>query len=338
VVLAEDGPLVGDLRDAGVEVLVRPLAVVRRSLMNPRGITRIVAAFALDAGGLGRLARSRSVDIVHSNTSVTLGGAATARLAGVPHVWHVREIYAGFERWFASYRRFLLTADALPCVSAATAAQFAGHPRAGVIADGVPYPPRPVPREEARAVLGLPGDAFVAALLGRIAPWKGQGVLVRALARSDEATVALICGAPWPGDEHVRRAVEELAVSLGVASRTRLTGMVEPDLAFGAADVVVVPSTQPDPFPNSALEAAAAGCCVVGADHGGIPEIVEHGVTGVLVEPGSAHALAGALAGLRADRQRIARLGAAAAERVRTRFTRERMLAEVQDLYDRLLA
>jgi hypothetical protein len=79
---------------------VRPLAVLRRSLMSPNGIGRVVASWAADAGGLGRLARSRDVALVHTNTSVTLGGAAAARVAGVPHVWHVREIYAGFERWF----------------------------------------------------------------------------------------------------------------------------------------------------------------------------------------------------------------------------------------------
>ena len=87
---------------------VRPLAVLRRSLMSPRGVSRVAAAWAADAGGLGRMARKRGVALVHTNTSVTLGGAAAARVAGVPHVWHVREIYAGFERWFPAYRRLLL--------------------------------------------------------------------------------------------------------------------------------------------------------------------------------------------------------------------------------------
>jgi glycosyltransferase involved in cell wall biosynthesis len=108
-------------------------------------------------------------------------------------------------------------------------------------------------------------------------------------------------------------------------------------VAFGAADVVVVPSTQPDPFPNSALEAAASGCCVVGAAHGGIPEIIEDGVTGVLVGPGDTHALATALDELSRAPSRRDELGRAAAIDVAARFTPERMLSEVQALYDRLL-
>ena len=335
--LAEDGPLVGDLREHGVETHVRSLAVLRRSLMSPRGLSRVGAAWASDAAGLGRLARAKEVAIVHSNTSVTLGGAAAARLAGVPHVWHVREIYAGFERWFPPYRRLLLSADAVPCVSAATAAQFEGAPAACVLHDGLAYAPERADRAAARAELGLPEDAFVVAILGRIAAWKGQDVLARALAELPGDVVALVCGAPWPGDERQQRELEQLAYSLGVGRRIHMMGVVRsPPVAFGAADVVVVPSTQPDPFPNSALEAAAAGCAVVGAAHGGIPEIIEHDRTGLLVEPGDASALAAAIARLRDDRALLERLGAAAAEDVNRRFSRGRLLADVQALYDEL--
>jgi glycosyltransferase involved in cell wall biosynthesis len=107
---------------------------------------------------------------------------------------------------------------------------------------------------------------------------------------------------------------------------------------YGAADVVAVPSTQPDPLPTAALEAAAAGCCVVAADHGGLPEIIEDAVTGRLVAPGDPAALAGVLAQLRVDPAARARLGAAAAATTRRRFAPEHLLTQVQALYDRLLA
>lgn len=335
--MPDRGPLTRELHRAEVELHVRPLAVLRRALMSPRGISRVAAAWASDAAGLGRLARRRAVALVHTNTSVTLGGAAAARLAGVPHAWHVREIYAAFPRWFPAYRRLLLTADALPCVSAATCRQFDGAPAAFTLHDGLPYPPQRPPRDEARAALGLPADAFVVAVLGRIAAWKGQDVLVRALARLPPDAHALVCGAPWPGDERVERELRELVGRLGVGPRVRFTGVVErPGLVHGAADVVAVPSTLPDPFPSAALEAAAAGCCVVAARHGGIPEIVADGRTGLLVAPGDPIALAAALAQLHAEPGRAESLGAAAAADVRARFSRERMLAEVQALYDRL--
>lgn len=342
VVLPEAGELAGDLRDAGVEVLVRPLAVLRRSLMSPRGLGQVAASWAADAGGLGRLARRREVALVHTNTSVTLGGAAVARVAGVPHVWHVREVYAGFERWFPAYRRLLCTADCLPCVSDATAAQFDGAANVRVVHDGLAFAPERTPRYAARAALGLPKDGVVVMLLGRISAWKGQDVLVRALGeaplRGRDDVHAVLAGAPWRGEERLLRELAETATALGVRDRLHLLGFRD-DVTnlYGAADVVAVPSTQPDPLPNSALEAAAAGCCVVAADHGGLPEIFDDGRTGVLVAPGDPAALAKALADLADDPERREALGAAAADDVRARFSRERMLTELQDLYDDLM-
>lgn len=342
VALAEEGPLADDLRAAGIEVVVRPLAVLRRALMSPRGLGQVARAFAADAGGLGRLARAREVALVHTNTSVTLGGAAAARIAGVPHVWHTREIYAGFDRWWPAYRRMLLSADAIPCVSAATAAQFDAAPQVSVLHDGLARPVIPASREASRAALGLPQDAWVVAVLGRISGWKGQDVLVRALGQPGLAerpdVLALVAGEPWRGEERHLKLLHETAAQLGVTARVHHAGFREDvEHVYGAADVVAVPSKQPDPFPNAALEAAAAGCCVVASAHGGLPELLHDGETGVLVPPGDALALADALAALHADPERVARLGAAAAADVGARLTPARMLSEVQALYDALV-
>jgi glycosyltransferase involved in cell wall biosynthesis len=174
-------------------------------------------------------------------------------------------------------------------------------------------------------------------VLGRISIWKGQDVLVRALP-AVEGAVALLAGDPWPGEERRLDELRALAARLGVADRVRFAGF-RPDVenVLGAADVVAVPSTQPDPLPNSALEAAAAGCCVVAAAHGGLPEIVRDGVTGRLVAPGDAVALAAALIALRDDPAGRERLGEAASADVRERFSAARLLERTQALYDELL-
>jgi glycosyltransferase involved in cell wall biosynthesis len=179
----------------------------------------------------------------------------------------------------------------------------------------------------------------VVAVLGRISGWKGQDVLVRALGQpalaQQQDVVALVAGDPWRGEERHLRELHETAAQLGVGARVRHVGFREDVAAvYGAADVVAVPSKQPDPFPNAALEAAAAGCCVVASAHGGLPELIEDGVSGVLVAPGDPVALAEAVAALRADPARRAALGAAAAADVGSRLTRARMLDEVQALYD----
>ncbi len=333
-----DGELREDLQALGVEVVVRPLAVLRRAAMSPGGLARIAGAVARDGGGIARLARARGAALIHTNTSVTLGGAAAARIAGIAHVWHVREIYAGFERFWPAYRRLLLSADRLPCVSEATRAQLGDDPRAVVLHDGLGVAPVRAPRDAARAALGLPPDAFVCAILGRISTWKGQDVLIRAMAQLGENAIALVAGDPWQGEEQRLEDLRALAASLGVSGRVRFAGFrSDVENVYGAADVVAVPSTQPDPLPNSALEAAAAGCCVVAAAHGGLPEIVRNGVSGRLVTPGDPAALAAALAELRDDPAQRARLGTAAAADVRARFAPALLLERAQALYDELL-
>jgi glycosyltransferase involved in cell wall biosynthesis len=320
---------------------------MRREHAHPSGIGAVIRAAGADARELGRLIREREAVLVHSNTSVILGGAAAAARARVPHIWHVREIYARFGRAWPAHRRLLSTAQALPCVSQATATQFrsiaAGRlDRVRVIPDGLAVDPRRAPSEAARGALGLPAGVPVVAVLGRISDWKGQDVLLRALAAPplrQRGAVGLIAGDAWPGAEERRTTLLQLARVLGVEDRIVFAGFREDvDNVYGAADVVAVPSTEPDPLPNAALEAAAAGCAVVASDHGGLPEIIRDEVTGRLVPPRDTGALADAIVELLEDPRRRERLGEAAAADVRARFTGVRLLASLQSLYDEVLA
>ncbi len=332
VVLATDGPLVAELRAAGVQTRVAPLAVLRRAELSPAGLAGVARSLAATSD----LGRSAGAALVHSNTSVTLSGAMAARRAGVPHVWHVREIYT--EAAWPAYRALLRTAAALPCVSAAVRAQFApGDTRARVILDGLALPDGPSVAADQRAPPQA-GRPLVCLVLGRISSWKGQDVLLRAIA-GVPAAVAVVAGDAWPGQERHETALRDLVGELGIGTRVRFAGFVaDPRPLYAAADVVVVPSTRPDPLPNAALEAAAAGCCVVASRHGGLPEIVRDGETGLLVAPGDPAALARALGRLADDRTLGPRLGAAAAADVNARFAPARLLAGVQALYDELLA
>jgi glycosyltransferase involved in cell wall biosynthesis len=341
-VLPEAGELADDLRATGIEVVLRPsLSVLRRGLMTPSGLASIATATPLDAAALGRLIRRRRISLVHSNTSVVLGGAAAAAAARVPHVWHIREIYTRFGPAWPAYRTLLSRAAALPCVSAAVAAQFATR-RARVIHDGLAVDARRAPRTDARAALGLAADVAVVAVLGRISDWKGQDVLIRALAEPplvEAGAIGLIAGDVWPGAEQRRDMVLALAERLGVTDRVALVGFRDDvENVYGAADVVAVPSTEPDPLPNAALEAAAAGCAVVASAHGGLPEIIRDGVSGRLVTARDPAALARVAAELLGDPAERERLGAAAAADVRERFAPQRLVAAVQSLYDELLS
>jgi glycosyltransferase involved in cell wall biosynthesis len=239
-------------------------------------------------------------------------------------------------------RRRVARADVLACVSDAVARQFDGCERTFVVQDGLVRVPEPVGRDEARAALELPPDRFVAAVVGRVSDWKGQDVLARALVEPPLAEIGalgLVAGDSAPGQEQHWEGLTALVEELALGDRLRLLGFRD-DLGtvLGAADAVVVPSTHPEALPNSALEAAAAGVPLVATATGGTCEIVREGLTGRLVPPGDASALARALRELADDPAQARRLAAAARVDVCERFRLTRMVDEIQARYDRLCA
>jgi len=332
VVLPEEGPLSGDLRAAEIEVLVRPLAIVRRSEPRPAAFLR---ALARDARALPALVARSGAAVVHANTAV-LAGPALARL-GVPLVQHVREDFTPYGALWRPWRRVLSRADALLAISGSVAAQFGSGAGVRMVPDGlIALPALPSP-PEARRTLGLPDDAWIVALPGRLARWKGQDVLVRALPALPGA-VAVLAGGAWRDDPAPTVALRQLAADLGVADRVRLLGVREDmENVLAAADVVVQPSTGREPLGNAALEAAAAGRPVVASAHGGLPEVITDGKTGLLVPPGDPAALAAALRRLHEDPELAAWLGAAASADVARRFGARRLLDTVQGIYDEVV-
>ena len=346
-VLPERGELGPMLEAAGAEVIVHPLAVLRRSLSASTGAPRLARALAADRRTIGALARDRDVALVHSNTSVVLSGPGIARAAGAPHLLHVREIYAGAGGRAAAalwpfFRRRLLSADAVVCISRAVAAQFDGAPDVSVLSDGVPRNLEPVPKALARERLGVPSDRFTVALVGRLSDWKGQDVLARALAEPALAAIGalgLVAGDPAVGHEQTAADLDRLAAELGVGDRLLRMGFREDvETVLGAADALVVPSTRPEPLGLVALEGAVAGLPVVASNHGGVTEIVHDGTTGHLVAPGDAGELATAVRSLAEDPARSEEMGRAGSREVSARFGLERMLEELQSVYDRLAA
>ena len=221
--------------------------------------------------------------------------------------------------------------DARICVSAAVASQFDSD-GTSVIHDGVALPEVDVFPAMRGKVRTLP---FRVAVLGRVADWKGQDVLVRALAEPALAEIGaqgVIAGDAYPGEP--APDIRALAKQLRVEDRIEFAGFVpNPEQILASVDAVAVPSTRPDPLPNSAIEALAAGIPVVAADHGGLPEIVNHERTGLLVPPADHKALAQALRRLADNPDERTRMGQAAAADAQERFGLERMLDEIEAVY-----
>ena len=183
----------------------------------------------------------------------------------------------------------------------------------------------------------LPDDAEVVMLPARLTRWKGQAVLLRAIAAmADKRAVCVLLGDGRPG---FVRELMGLAQSLGVAERVRLVGHCDDmPAALRLATVAVSASTEPEGFGRAVIEAQAMGCAVVATDHGGAAETVEDLVTGWLVPPGDVAALAGVLdRALAMTPEHRWALGERSRESVLRHYTVAQMQAATLDVYRELL-
>jgi glycosyltransferase involved in cell wall biosynthesis len=172
------------------------------------------------------------------------------------------------------------------------------------------------------------------AIVGRLIPIKGHADLLEALARVEAPGLTLEVA----GDGPLRPELETLVTDRGLAESVRLLGRVAPATpVLERASIVVVPS-HGEGFGMVALEAMERGRAVIASAVGGLPEIVDDGVTGVLVPPGDPGRLADAIQQLASDPARRAAMGAAGRMRALARFSQDRCTDAVEDLYRIALA
>ena len=198
-------------------------------------------------------------------------------------------------------------------------------------------PPTLEARMRSRGRLGLPDSAVVLGGVGRLSHEKGWETLVEAAARLP-ALLRRDFYCLIAGDGPLRRTLEERISHHALSERIRLLGF-RSDVSeiLAAVDVVVMPSYQ-EGSPNSLCEAMAMAKPVVATRVGGVPELVEHGRSGLVVEPHKPLELAAALANLLSDPEARARFGAHGRERVVSLFSLERMVAETDRALQRVLA
>jgi glycosyltransferase involved in cell wall biosynthesis len=190
-------------------------------------------------------------------------------------------------------------------------------------------------RATVRRALGLSDDAVLALSVGALTERKDPLRLVEAVAAAARTVPALRLALAGSGDMDapVARFVERA----GLRERVLLLGDRRdvPDL-LRACDLFVFPSRL-EGMPFSLLEAMEAGCAVVATAVNGVPEVIEHERSGLLVPPGETAYLVGAIARLASDAALRARLGRAARLRIWQRFTVERMARATERVYDEVL-
>jgi glycosyltransferase involved in cell wall biosynthesis len=292
---------------------------------------------------LARFLRRERVDVLHahkfgSNVWGTLVGSAARVpvLLAHEHTWSyegnpVRRI---LDRELIARRADRFIAVSREDRRRMTDVEGISPERTIFIPNGIP-PSAPPSGADVRAELGIEKDTQVIGTIGVLRAQKAHHVLLRAvaqLARDYPSLTVLIAG---EGPE--RGPLEALAHELGIAPQVRLLGFREDVSDVLSALDVAVSSSDFEGSPLAVLEYMEAARPVVATAVGGVPDLIDDGVHGLLVPPGDSSALARAIGELLADPQCAQRLAARAQARRRSEFDIETHVRRLEDLYEELL-
>jgi glycosyltransferase involved in cell wall biosynthesis len=358
VVLSAEGPLLAKLVESGVETHVLPLEEsvleTRKDSLERRGLLRPNAALnvVLYAWRLARFLKARNADLLHTNSlkSDVIGGIA-GRLARVPVIWHIRDRIAedylpkpavSAFRWMCRILPHYIITNSEATLKTL---DFDIEGRTAVIHSGVTKTYVRVVHDGVgdEAVPGLKPDhdsqkTPLLGLVGRLSPWKGQHIFLEAAAEVrkhfPEARFQII-GSAMFGEEEYEAKVRKLCETLGLSDCVEFTGYRKDVPALiGQLDILVHASTTGEPFGQVVVEGMVAGKPVVATNGGGVPEIVQDGVTGWLVPMGESAPMAEAILRLLQDPERAAQMGTAGRQRVLENFTIELTAQRVQEVYE----
>ncbi len=312
---------------------------------GPVGGAALIAGSLPAALRLAAAARRAGADLIHTNgmKAHMLGGLA-GRLVGVPVIWHLRDFlptgWAG--RTFHEAARRLPEMILAPSEAVAASVRLPGRGRPRVVPDPVDldrFHPG-VPRARIRQELGIAGEDLLVGMIAHLTPWKGHEVfleIARAVTdRIPRSRFVVVGGSIYETHGHAGypETLRQKTAALGLSDRVAFLGARDdvPDL-LAALDVLVHPPTAPEPFGRVLAEAMAVGRPVVAARCGGIPEVVEDGVTGLLVPSTDVGAFTAAVVKLLEDPALCRRLGDAGRCRAEARFGIEAHAASVLEAY-----
>jgi glycosyltransferase involved in cell wall biosynthesis len=340
LVASSGGPMVAELDRAGVEHITLPL-----QSKNPLALHR-------NAGDLAQIIFDRGVDIVHARSRAPAWSAMTAcRRVGRPLVTTYHGTYNAqnpFKRWYNSVMARGETVIAISDFIAEHLRARYNVPSSRVVTihrgiDLDVFDPARVSAEriiQLAKAWRLPDGVPVIMLPGRLTRWKGQGVLIEALAALGRDDIRCILVGSDQGRTHYRRELERVIARHGLTNFVHIVDHCrDMPAAYMLADLVISASTDPEAFGRVAAEAQAMGRPIVATDHGGARETVVPGKTGWLVPAGRAKPLAAAInEALALDAEARDALAREARDHVCANFGVKQMCAATMDVYRQVLA
>lgn len=350
LVLAEPGRLTARVEAAGGEVIDFPAGS-----KNP-------FRMAANAAAIARLVRRENVALIHARSRAPAWSAlVAARRAHVPFVTTYHGAYSENNGVKRAYNSVMARGDVTIANSGYTARLIAeryGTPQEQVVVihrgvDPRVFDPSRVSPEKIRSLRQrwkIAPEQRIILQAARLTSWKGQRVLIDAAAllnsRGDLGDAVVVLAGDAQGRSGYEASLRERIATSGLEGAVRIVGhVVDIATAFLAAHVTVVPSTEPEAFGRSVIEAAAMGTPVIASDIGAppetmkaVPDVESAAATGWLVPPADPMALAEKLVQALAmsDVERTA-MGMRSRQHVLANFTTRSLQAKTLAVYDRLL-
>ena len=330
VLLASHGPLQELLNQSVDELAVEPLFVLRKQLIksgklfNPVSLARAV-----------RRARKRiaGFDAVYINTTVIIDYIVACRLSRVPSIVHVHELPSGLTR---TILRAILGFSKAEVIYNSRATQnafgFGTRTTHHVVYNGTVIE-NPIEPE-------ISGPLKIL-MIGRFNSWKGQGLLVEALALAAERNGVKVevkmAGGVYKDQYHFKEAVVSSVQQNNLRQVVEFVEFIpDPSELYRWSNLVVVPSLLPEPFGLVAIEAMGHKRAVIGASHGGLAEIIQDGNSGSLFTPGSKDALAEAILRYHEQPELLRSHGAAGYQRYLDCFHEDRYMKGITEVIERI--
>lgn len=327
-----------------VEVLTTDEIQVRKESSLAQGLNSLTQIAPLIAKVVQK---ARNYDLIYANTQKALVvGALASFFSRRPLVYHLHDILSS--EHFSQINRSIAVACAnrASLVIANSKASKAAFVAAGgrpeiteIVYNGFEPKSYQIPEfdiSQIRQQMRLE-QQFVVGHFSRLAPWKGQHILIEALAQCPQEVTAIFVGDALFGEQDYVQHLHRMVTELKIDNRVKFLGFrSDIPLLMAACDLVAHTSTSPEPFGRVIVEAMLSGTRVVAAKAGGATELVQEGINGFLVTPGKPQELAQVILTCLQEKERTAEIAKKARIAASQRFDVANINQQISQLLMRL--
>lgn len=348
VVLPEHGILEKKLKENKIETYVISYPILRRKYFNIRGIWQYCNTYYSSSKKIANLIKRKSIDLIHVNTAAVLEGIYLKKKLKIKMVWHIHEIILS-PVIVGKVLNYLVGRYSDKCIAVSKAVRnnllksgYFKSNQIDVIYNGVDskkFTPA-LNSDYLYKEWHIPKNSIKIGMIGRVNAWKGQNDFLKALTPllNEYQNLYLFIigsafnGQEWRVDSLKKKILEDKNSERIVYSKFR----TDNNYIQNFLDLLILPSTNPDPLPTVVLEAMASGTPVVGYKHGGVMEMIRDGKDGKLANANNPVDLRQKVKSI-LDNDELSLYGENARLRQENNFSIQTFISNFEAMYTRLI-